>query len=55
MQMSNDIFDVYEDSRAGVQTIMTHSQQVASVRVIFKDWLNRAYAAMYKTHYPPKK
>ncbi len=51
MQISNDIFDVYEDSNAGIQTLMSTAQKVDELRSIYIEMLNKAYVALYTTSY----
>jgi len=54
MQISNDVFDVYKDSNAGIQTLMSTCKKVDYLRNLYKDLLKKAYVAIYKTNYNKK-
>jgi hypothetical protein len=53
MQLGNDIFDVYEDCQAGVQTLATTAGQVAPLRAFFLGELAKARALTWAMPYPP--
>jgi hypothetical protein len=54
MQLANDIFDVYKDYIAGIHTLMTTTQKVNDVRVVFMEWLQKGQALAYAVGFPPK-
>lgn len=54
MQLANDIFDVYKDSKGGIYTLMTTSKKVNDVRKLFIEILNDAQIAAYATNLPTK-
>jgi|GEM_PF-242604 len=54
MQLSNDIFDVYEDQQAGIQTLLTTAKKIKDIRVLFLALLQEGYAAAYQTAFHPK-
>lgn len=54
MQLANDIFDVYKDSKGGIYTLMTTAKQVKYVRKLFIELLNDAQVAAYATNLPSK-
>jgi hypothetical protein len=40
LQLENDIFDVYKDSRAGIKTLVTHAEDIAKLRELYlQKWL----------------
>jgi hypothetical protein len=49
MQLSNDIFDVYKDFKAGIYTLMTTTKKVNELRLFFIDWLKKIQIIAYKT------
>jgi hypothetical protein len=52
MQLGNDIFDVYEDCQARVQTLATTANRVASLRALFLGQLAQARAQVWAMPYP---
>ena len=52
MQLSNDIFDVYEDHQQGISTVLTTAEHISHVRIYFLALLRMGYEAAYKTKYP---
>lgn len=51
MQMGNDIFDVYKDSRDGIKTIMNSNVHIAEVRSIFTRQMDKAFKLFMQTEY----
>lgn len=54
MQLSNDIFDVYEDSRDGIHTLVTTSTHISSIKILFRQLLKEGYDLCYASGYPEK-
>ena len=54
MQLANDIFDVYKDREAGIQTLVTDATHICSLRNIFRNKLKEHYADAYKLGYEKK-
>ena len=54
MQMGNDIFDVWEDSQSGIETMATKSNNIKDLRKSFTDELEKAIEAVTKCSYPKK-
>ena len=52
MQLSNDIFDVYEDTQHGIQTLLTTATNISDIRRLFLALMYMGYEAAYKTGYP---
>jgi hypothetical protein len=52
MQLSNDIFDVYNDMQHGINTLMTTTEHVRDSRMLFLSLMEMGYSAAYKTKYP---
>jgi hypothetical protein len=52
MQLSNDIFDVYDDYQQGISTLLTTATNIRDVRTLFLALLDIGYTAAYKTKYP---
>ena len=52
MQLSNDIFDVYEDEQQGICTLLTTTQNIRNIRTLFLSLMQTGYAAAHKTSYP---
>ncbi len=53
MQLSNDIFDVHEDCRDGISTLITTTKKISDIRRLFMELLKEGYEAAYQTNYPP--
>lgn len=51
MQLSNDIFDVYKDREAGINTLATNTKHIAPLRTLFRNRLRELYVAAYKIGY----
>ncbi len=51
MQLSNDIFDVYEDCRDGIFTLVTTTKKINDLRMLFYTLLKEGYAAAYRSNY----
>jgi hypothetical protein len=52
MQLANDLFDVYEDSRHGINTLITKSRNIEKLRSIYQRQHKAAIAALRKLAYP---
>ena len=52
MQLSNDIFDVYDDRLNGIDTLLTTTKKINEVRVLFIALMRLGFEAAYKTKYP---
>ena len=52
MQLSNDIFDVYEDHQHGIATLVTTANNIRNLRIFFLALMQTGYAAAYETSYP---
>ena len=52
MQLANDLFDVYEDSRQGINTIVTNSPKIEALRSIFLNQRKIAFASIKRLEYP---
>lgn len=52
MQLSNDIFDVYEDCLDGISTLITTTKKIGDIRSLFMELLKEGAAAAYQTNYP---
>jgi hypothetical protein len=52
MQMANDLFDVYEDSRNGISTLFTQSQEIKELRSIYLKQQDLTIAAITELAYP---
>ena len=53
MQLSNDIFDVYEDCRDGIHTLITTAKKINDVRTVFTAVMREGYRSAYQTSYSP--
>jgi len=51
MQLGNDIFDVYKDSRAGIRTLPAHCEKIDDVRQVFISQLDHCIAITRKVDY----
>ena len=54
LQLGNDIFDVYKDYLAGIQTLMTIATKVDEVRLKFLLLMEKTYSLAHKTNYPSR-
>jgi len=54
MQMANDLFDVYKDSRHGTRTLITYLKQIDEFRSIYKNQLQTAIDSIKRLEYPPQ-
>jgi len=54
MQLSNDIFDVYKDSRDGIHTLVTDATSITGLRKYFVEIYDDAVSAAYRCSYPRK-
>ncbi len=54
MQFGNDIFDVYDDSRDKIDTLLTVSQDIEEVKKQFRDQYYKALQSADKMDYPLK-
>lgn len=54
MQMANDIFDVYKDSKAGIQTIINSGLPIVKVRSRFKNQMDKAFSLYAELPYSKK-
>jgi len=54
MQLGNDIFDVYKDSRAGIKTLPSVCTQIEDVRQVFISQLNMSISIVEKLAYEKK-
>lgn len=54
MQMGNDIFDVWEDHRAGTATVGTNCTDIRELRTTFSVELNEVIELAYQTSYRKK-
>ncbi len=54
MQLSNDIFDVYKDSRDGIHTLVTDATSITGLRKYFVEIYDDAVSAAYRCPYPRK-
>jgi len=52
MQLSNDIFDVYEDCQEGIFTLITTAKKISEIRKLYLELMKEGYAAAYQSHYP---
>ena len=52
MQLSNDIFDVYEDQQQGINTLLTTAKNMGPIRTLFLSLMQMGYEAAYRTRYP---
>ena len=52
MQLANDLFDVYEDSRQGIKTLITIAKHIDELRAIYQAQLNKAIEAVRRLDYP---
>ena len=52
MQLANDIFDVYKDREANIQTLVTSAKDINEIRELFldgiRDCINKTYALPFK-------
>jgi hypothetical protein len=53
MQLSNDIFDVYEDRQHKISTLITTAKKINDIRTVFMALLKEGYVAAYESNYPP--
>jgi len=51
MQLGNDIFDAWEDSRAGINTLVTSCNNISEVKEVFSEQLGRTLALFGQTGY----
>ena len=51
MQLSNDIFDLYKDQQAAIQTLVTTTKDIKEIRNLFTELLQQGYAAAYAAGY----
>jgi len=51
MQLANDIFDVYKDREAGIQTLVTDASHISSLRSLFSNKLKEHYADAFNLGY----
>ncbi len=51
MQLSNDIFDIYKDLDAGINTLITTTKNVNDIRRLFIALLKEGYDAAYNLNY----
>ncbi len=52
MQLSNDIFDIYEDHQSGVQTLVTTATKISDLRTLYSALLSFGIDAAYRSGYP---
>jgi len=52
MQLANDLFDVYEDSREGIKTLVTIAGHIDELRAIYQSQLIKATEAVCSQDYP---
>ncbi len=53
MQLGNDLFDVFEDTQNGVNTLITSNKKVIDIRHLLLIELELAYEMAFLTNYPP--
>jgi hypothetical protein len=54
MQLSNDIFDVYEDCRDGIHTLVTTAKNISELRTLYLQLMKEGYGLAYGSGYPPQ-
>jgi len=54
MQLANDIFDVYKDREAGIQTLATTCSQIRQLKSLFENGVKAGYANALKLPFPKK-
>ncbi|CAN5823112.1 hypothetical protein BH11BAC4_BH11BAC4_05990 [soil metagenome] len=54
MQLANDIFDVYKDREAGIQTLVTDETHIGKLRSLFSNKLKEHYTDAFNLGYPQK-
>tara|TARA_R100000935_G_C2819798_1_gene159173 strand:+ start:109 stop:1140 length:1032 start_codon:yes stop_codon:yes gene_type:complete len=54
MQMGNDIFDIWEDTQQGIQTLATYSQNIHELTTDFINELNLVVNYAHSTNFPIK-
>src|SRR5437868_333975 len=52
MQLCNDIFDVYDDCRDGIHTLVTTAKKISTIRALVLELMKEGYAAAYQSNYP---
>ena len=52
MQFANDLFDVYEDSREGINTLVTRANHIRDLRAVYQNQLDKAFSAIKSIPYP---
>jgi hypothetical protein len=52
MQLANDLFDVYEDSRHGINTLATKSRKIEELRSLYNKQQTITFAAISRLAYP---
>lgn len=51
LQLENDIFDVYKDSVAGVQTLVTRASHIKPLRVLYTEMWEKVKSLVFATGY----
>lgn len=54
MQLANDIFDVFKDREANIQTLVTATKQIAPIRELFSNGLSKYYKDAMSLGLPKK-
>ena len=54
MQLGNDIFDVYEDERQQIKTLLTSTKEIEQVRQLFNGQLDKTVSLFRDTAFKPK-
>jgi hypothetical protein len=52
MQLGNDIFDVYKDSRAGIRTLANTAENIETVKQVFSNLLQETFHLVEQTKFP---
>lgn len=53
-QMANDIFDVYKDREAGIQTLVTTANSIDELRQLYTQMMNRVFDLVHQSHFSKK-
>ena len=52
MQLSNDIFDVYDDCQDGIYTLITTAKKISDIRELYLALLKEGTVAAYRSNDP---
>ena len=52
MQLGNDIFDVYKDSKTGIRTLVTNAKHISHIRLLLKKCLKEWKILVDELNYP---